>query len=64
MSYTSQLCILFPRRKQTATPISDIPMSINASESVTTEVDFSAAIIPTKTPTIENNHWIMRSPPI
>jgi len=38
-------------------------MSINASESVTTEVDFSAAKTPTKTPTIENNHRITRSPP-
>jgi len=39
-------------------------MSINASESVTTEVDFSAAKTPTKTPTIENNHRITRSPPM
>ena len=52
------------RRKRTATPISEIPMSINASESVTTEVDFSAAKTPTKTPTIENNHRITRSPPM
>ena len=51
------------RRKRTATPISEIPMSINASESVTTEVDFSAAKTPTKTPTIENNHRITRFPP-
>jgi hypothetical protein len=41
-----------------ATPISDIPMSNNASES---GMDVPAAITPTITPTIENNHRIMRS---
>jgi len=48
----------FPRRKQMAMPISDIPMSNNASES---EMDVPAAITPTTTPAIENNHRIMRS---
>jgi len=52
--------IPLPRCKQTATPISDIPSSINASESAT-EVATEKA--PTTTPTIENNHRIMRSPP-
>ena len=40
-----------------ATPISDIPRSVNASES---ETDVPTAITPTITPTIENNHRIMR----
>lgn len=41
-----------------ATPISDIPMSNNASES---EMDVPTARTPTITPTIENNNRIMRS---
>lgn len=50
----------FPRRKRMATPISDIPISNNASES---EMDFLEAKTPTITPAIENIHRIMRSPP-
>ena len=60
LPYTSQLCILFPRRKQMATPISDIPISIIASAS---EMAVPVAITPTVTPTRENNHRIIRSPP-
>ena len=43
-----------------ATPIIDIPRSIIASES---GMDVPVAITPTTTPTIENNHRIIRSPP-
>ena len=50
----------FPRRKRMATPISDIPMSNNASES---DMDFPAAKTPTITPAIEKTHRSMRSPP-
>jgi len=58
---SNQSRIPFPRRKRMATPISDMPMSNNASES---EMDFPAAKTPTITPAIENIHKIMRSPPM
>ena len=56
---SNQSRLLFPRRKQMATPIIDIPRSINASESGR---DVPVAITPTINPTIENNHRIIRSP--
>ena len=46
------------RRKPMAIPMSDIPMSNNASES---EMGVPTARTPTITPTIENNNRIMRS---
>jgi len=47
-----------------ATPISDIPMRINASELEIPEVDVPTAITPTMAPAIEKNIRIMRSLPI
>jgi hypothetical protein len=44
-----------------ATPISDIPWSINAPEA---GMDVPRAITLTIIPVIENNHRIIRSPPI
>lgn len=57
---SNQSHIPFQSRKQMATPISDIPWSINAPEA---GMDVPRAITLTIIPVIENNHRIIRSPP-